>query len=79
MALLRVLFRAVLALVIILLMALVIYPLMAANIVFHILRSKSGLGILTNVLRNIFLNNPDTIRMSREMTKKPVDENSSTN
>lgn len=82
MALLRVLFRAVLALVIIALMTLIVYPLTAASIVFHMLRSNSGPSFLMNVLRNIFLNNPDIIRISRE-TVAPVtivlDENSSTN
>lgn len=66
MALIRILIRAVLALVIIAMMTLIIYPLTAASIIFHMLRSNSGPGFILNMLRNIFLNHPDVVQINRE-------------
>jgi hypothetical protein len=73
MALLRVLFRAGLTLAVIALMTLVVYPLTAATIVIHMMRGHLGSEFLMNLLRNIFLNHPDVVRMHRETKMGGVD------
>ena len=66
MALLRILFRAVLALMMLTIMTLIVYPLTAASIIFHMMRSNTGPGFVMSALRNLFLNHPDVVQIRRE-------------